>query len=62
MSLSEMTCKLDQLVHAHRGVDQPTFSWRKCFRSFNSRYVRLDSTGVEKGFMIFFTATACPVN
>lgn len=39
-----------------------TFSWRRCFRSFNSRYVRLDRTGVEKGFMIFLTATGCWVN
>lgn len=40
----------------------PTFSWRKCFNNFNSRYVRLDSTGVLKGFMIFLTATGDPVN
>ena len=35
-----------------------TFSCRKCFRSFNSRYVRLERTGVLKGFMIFLIATA----
>jgi hypothetical protein len=34
-----------------------TFSCRRCFSSFNSRYVRLASTGVLKGFIIFFTAT-----
>jgi hypothetical protein len=28
----------------------------------SSRYVRLESTGVLKGFTIFFTATAEPVN
>lgn len=39
-----------------------TFSCFKCFRSFSSRYVRLESTGVEKGFIIFLTATACPVS
>ena len=35
-----------------------TFSWRRCFRSFSSRYVRLERTGVLKGFMIFLMATA----
>lgn len=35
-----------------------TFSCRRCLSSFNSRYVLFDNTGVLKGFMIFFTATA----
>ena len=35
-----------------------TFSCRRCLRSFSSRYVRLDRTGVLKGFMIFLIATA----
>lgn len=39
-----------------------TFSCFRCFRSFNSRYVRFERTGVLNGFMIFFTATACPVS
>lgn len=34
-----------------------TFSCRMCFSSLSSRYVRLLSTGVEKGFMIFLMAT-----
>lgn len=34
-----------------------TFSCRRCLSSFSSRYVRLASTGVLKGFMIFLTAT-----
>lgn len=62
MSLSEMTCNFHQLVHLDRRADHRTFSCRRCLSSFSSRYVRLDSTGVEKGFMIFFTATACPVS
>lgn len=40
----------------------PTFSCFRCFNSFSSRYVRFDRTGVLNGFMIFFTATAWPVN
>ena len=39
-----------------------TFSWRRCLSSFSSLYVRLESTGVLKGFMIFLTATAWPVS
>lgn len=39
-----------------------TFSWRRCFRSFNSRYVLFDRTGVLKGFMIFLMATDWAVN
>ena len=39
-----------------------TFSWRRCFNSFNSRYVRFERTGVLNGFMIFLTATAWPVS
>lgn len=34
-----------------------TFSCRRCLSSFSSRYVRLASTGVLKGFIIFLTAT-----
>lgn len=43
-------------------IGRHTFSCRKCFSSLSSRYVRLDRTGVLKGFMIFLTATACPVS
>lgn len=39
-----------------------TFSWRRCFSSFSSRYVRFESTGELKGLTIFLTATAEPVN
>ena len=39
-----------------------TFSCRRCLSNFSSRYVRFDKTGVLKGFMIFLTATACPVS
>jgi len=46
----------------HQTQDQRTFSCRKCFNSFSSRYVLLDRTGVLKGFMIFLTATGAPVN
>lgn len=42
-------------------ADKLTFSCLRCFSNFSSRYVRLDRTGVLKGFMIFFTATFCPV-
>jgi hypothetical protein len=38
-----------------------TFSCLRCLRSLSSRYVLLDKTGVLKGFIIFFTATFCPV-
>lgn len=41
-----------------RGSDVPTFSCFRCLRSFNSRYVRLERTGVLNGFMIFLMATA----
>ena len=40
--------------------DELAFSCLRCFNSFNSLYVRLLKTGVEKGFMIFLTATAEP--
>ena len=39
-----------------------TFSCWMCFNSFSSRYVRFANTGVLKGFIIFFTATATPVS
>lgn len=39
---------------------QLTFSCRKCLSSFNSLYVLLLNTGVEKGFMIFLMATEVP--
>jgi hypothetical protein len=39
-----------------------TFSCRRCLSSLSSLYVRLARTGVEKGFMIFLTATGCWVN
>lgn len=39
-----------------------TFSCRKCLSSFNSLYVLLLNTGVEKGFMIFLMATEVPDN
>lgn len=45
-----------------RVVVAQTFSCRRCLSNFNSLYVRFASTEVLKGFMIFFTATACPVN
>jgi hypothetical protein len=47
--------------HGEWGAMQ-TFSCRICLRSFSSRYVLLESTGVLKGFIIFFTATDCPVS
>lgn len=40
----------------------PTFSCRMCLRSLSSRYVRLERTGVEKGFMIFLIATDVEVS
>ena len=43
-------------------VSRRTFSCFRCLSSLSSRYVRFDSTGVLNGFMIFFTATACPVS
>jgi hypothetical protein len=39
-----------------------TFSCRRCLSSLSSLYVRLARTGVEKGFIIFLTATGCWVN
>ena len=64
MSLKLMTCLLfSETAHGRqRGVPVRTFSWRKCLRSFNSRYVRLDRTGVLKGFMIFLIATGDAVS
>jgi hypothetical protein len=64
MSLKLMTCCLfSETVHAvKKAVPARTFSWRKCFRSFNSRYVRLDRTGVLNGFMIFLIATGDAVS
>lgn len=41
---------------------EPTFSCCMCFNSLSSRYVRLLSTGVLKGFMIFLIATEEPVS
>lgn len=35
-----------------------TFSCRRCFNNLSSLYVLFDRTGVLKGFIIFFTATA----
>ncbi len=40
-----------------KGGRQHTFSCLRCLSSFNSRYVLLLSTGVEKGFIIFLMAT-----
>lgn len=63
----EDIAKTDDLVIVSR-VDEMlsiythTFSCFKCFKSLSSRYVRLAKTGVLKGFIIFFTATACPVS
>ena len=41
---------------------KPTFSCRRCFNNFSSRYVLFDKTGVENGFMIFLIATDVPDN
>lgn len=41
---------------------EQTFSCLRCLSSLSSRYVLLDRTGVLKGFMIFLTATFCPVS
>ena len=57
MSLKLMTLE-NQRVLPVVVVRYLTFSCRRCLRSFNSRYVRLDRTGVLKGFIIFLTATA----
>ena len=65
MSLKLMTCYLfseTALRSVQKGVLVLTFSWRRCLRSFNSRYVRLDRTGVLNGFMIFLIATGDAVS
>lgn len=68
ISLREMICcrPQSQFPHnrCHPSLLSPTltFSCLKCFNSFNSRYVLLLKTGVEKGFMIFLMATAVPPN
>jgi hypothetical protein len=64
MSLKLMTCYLfsGTAQIRQKGVLIRTFSWRRCLRSFNSRYVRLDRTGVLKGFMIFLIATGDAVS
>jgi hypothetical protein len=64
MSLKLMTCYLfSETAHwIKKAVQARTFSWRRCLRSFNSRYVRLDRTGVLKGFMIFLIATGDAVS
>ena len=49
-------------LRPHEQEPPLTFSCRRCFKSFSSRYVRFESTGVLKGLTIFFTATAEPVN
>lgn len=46
----------------YAGDESHTFSCCMCFRSFSSLYVRLLSTGVLKGFMIFLIATDDPVS
>ena len=59
MSLKLMTCYIFSVCavwHVWVGLSR-TFSWRKCLSSFSSRYVRLDRTGVLKGFIIFLIAT-----
>jgi len=58
MSLKLMTYFHQDSAYSSRAPGLPTFSCLRCFRSFNSRYVRLDRTGVLKGFMIFLIATA----
>jgi hypothetical protein len=60
ISLSEM---IYMSVSGNRHLHgQLTFSCRKCLSSFNSLYVLLLNTGVEKGFMIFLMATEVPDN
>jgi hypothetical protein len=57
MSLKLMTCcRVRGAQFAASGL--LTFSCFRCFRSFSSRYVRLESTGVLNGFIIFLIATA----
>lgn len=56
MSLKLMTCYCQYRCWVQ--LKTHTFSCLRCFRSFNSRYVRFDRTGVLKGFMIFLMATA----
>lgn len=62
ISLNEMICQTQTIrIPFPRPVFQRlTFSCLRCFKSFNSRYVLLLRTGVEKGFMIFLMATAVP--
>ena len=64
MSLKLMTCLLfsEAAPVRQKGVPFRTFSWRRCLSSFNSRYVRLDRTGVLNGFMIFLIATGDAVS
>ena len=68
MSLRLMICRVQSFrrqmdnVVAVEQESTLTFSCRRCFKSFSSRYVRFESTGVLKGLTIFFTATAEPVN
>ena len=57
MSLKLMICHPSESPCHSRRCQVPTFSCLKCFSSFSSRYVRLASTGVLKGFMIFLMAT-----
>jgi hypothetical protein len=63
-SRGEMKISLKLMIWAALGSASggsycmPTFSCRRCFKSFSSRYVRFDRTGVLKGFMIFLIATA----
>lgn len=58
MSLKLMICHPSESPCHSRRCQVPTFSCLKCFSSFSSRYVRFERTGVLKGFMIFFMATA----
>jgi hypothetical protein len=53
-----MTCCLfSEFQDEEEKAEKHTFSWRKCLSNFSSRYVRLDKTGVLKGFIIFLIAT-----
>jgi hypothetical protein len=63
ISLSEITCYTSETIQFNTPeVWKLTFSCLRCFKSFNSLYVLFDKTGVLKGFMIFLTATFCPVS
>jgi hypothetical protein len=57
ISLSEM---IWWLAFPQGSCQLLTFSCRKCLSSFNSLYVLLLNTGVEKGFIIFLMATEVP--